>query len=95
MEVRLIICGLGRVGQAFVGLLIQKDKDLQTRYGLSLKVVAAVDIGGAAVSLEGLPLKDLQAHLRKGGRVEDIPGLGKKGSWWRPPRQTSRMASRG
>jgi homoserine dehydrogenase len=79
MEVRLIICGLGRVGQAFVGLLIQKDKDLQTRYGLSLKVVAAVDIGGAAVSPEGLPLKDLQAHVREGGRVEDMPGLGKKG----------------
>ncbi len=79
MDIRLIICGLGRVGQAFVGLLIQKDKDLQTRYGLSSKVVAAVDIGGAAVSPEGLPLKDLQAHLHKGGRVEDMPRLGKKG----------------
>jgi homoserine dehydrogenase len=78
MDVRLIICGLGRVGQAFVGLLIHKDKDLQTRYGLTLKVVAAVDIGGAGVSPEGLPLKDLQAHLRRGGRVEDMVGFGKK-----------------
>ena len=75
MDVRMIICGLGRVGQAFVGLLIQKDTDLQARYGLKLKVLAAVDIGGAAVSLEGLPLKDLQAHLQKGGRVEDMPGF--------------------
>jgi homoserine dehydrogenase len=79
MEVRIIICGLGRVGQAFVGLVVQKNKDLQTRYGLNLKVVAAVDIGGAAVSPEGLPLKDLQAHFQKGGRVEDMPGFGKKG----------------
>ena len=78
MDVRLVICGLGRVGQAFVGLLIQKDKDLQTRYGLTLKVIAAVDIGGAAVSPEGLPLRDLQAHLQKGGRVEDMPGFGKR-----------------
>lgn len=79
MEVRIIICGLGRVGQAFVGLVVQKNKDLQTRYGLNLKVVAVVDIGGAAVSPEGLPLKDLQAHFQKGGRVEDMPGFGKKG----------------
>ena len=79
MDVRLIICGLGRVGQAFVGLLIQKDKDLQTRYGLNLKVVAAVDIGGAAVSPEGLPLTDLQAHLQNGRRVEAMAGFGKKG----------------
>jgi homoserine dehydrogenase len=79
MDARLIICGLGRVGQAFVGLLIQKDKDLRTRYGLNLQVIAAVDIGGAAVSPEGLPLNDLQAHLQKGGRVEDMPGFGRKG----------------
>ena len=45
MDVRVVICGLGRVGRAFVGLLIQKEKDLQKRYGLNLKVTAAVDIG--------------------------------------------------
>jgi len=44
-----------------------------------LKVVAAVDIGGAAVAPEGLPLKDLLAHLEKGGRVENMMGHGKKG----------------
>ena len=41
MDVRIVICGLGRVGKAFVGLLIQKDKDLRNRYGLKLKIVAA------------------------------------------------------
>jgi homoserine dehydrogenase len=79
MDVRVVVCGLGRVGKAFVNLLIQKDKDLQKRYGLNLKVVAAVDIGGAAVSPQGLPLKDLMAHLEKGGQVETLPGFGKKG----------------
>ncbi len=79
MDVRIVICGLGRVGRAFVGLLIQKDKDLRNRYGLKLKIVAAVDIGGAAVDPEGLPLQDLLAHLEKGGRVEDMIGYGKKG----------------
>lgn len=79
MDVRIVICGMGRVGQAFVGLLIQKDKDLKERYGLNLKVVAAVDIGGAAVSPAGLPLEKLMAHLKKGERVEEMPGFGKKG----------------
>ncbi|MBM4332309.1 MAG: homoserine dehydrogenase [Deltaproteobacteria bacterium] len=79
MDVRIVICGMGRVGQAFVGLLIQKDKDLKERYGLNLKIVVAVDIGGAAVSPAGLPLEELMAHLKKGGRVEEMPGFGKKG----------------
>jgi len=79
MDVRIVICGLGRVGRAFVGLLLRKDKDLKERYGLSLKVVAAVDIGGAAVDPEGLPLQDFLVHLEKGGRVEDVIGYGKEG----------------
>jgi homoserine dehydrogenase len=79
MDVRIVICGLGRVGQAFVDLLMQKGKDLQKRYDLNLRVVAAVDIGGAAVSPAGLPLEDLLAHLKKGGKVEEMPGFGQKG----------------
>jgi homoserine dehydrogenase len=75
----MIVCGMGRVGQAFVNLLIEKNKDLQKRYDLNLKVVAAVDIGGAAASTSGLPLEDLIAHLKKGGRVEEMRGFGKKG----------------
>jgi homoserine dehydrogenase len=79
MDVRVVVCGLGRVGKAFVNLLIQKEKDLQSRYGLDLKVTAAVDIGGAAVSPQGLPLKELMAHLEKGGSVETLHGFGRKG----------------
>jgi len=79
MDVRMVICGLGRVGQAFVGLLINKEKDLQKRYGLNLKATAAVDIGGAAISPEGLPLGDLLSHLKKGGQVENMARYGKKG----------------
>ncbi len=79
MEVRIVICGLGRVGKAFVDLLIQKHGDLQKRYGLDFKIMAAVDIGGAAVAQEGLPLPELMAHLKKGGPVEDMPRYGKKG----------------
>jgi homoserine dehydrogenase len=79
MDVRLIVCRLGNVGQAFANLLVQKGKDPQKRYDLTLKVVAVVDIGCAAVSPAGLPLEDLMAHLNKGGRVEEMPAFGKKG----------------
>ena len=79
MDVRVIVCGMGRVGRAFVELLSQKEKDLRARYGLDLRIVAAVDIGGAAVSAAGLPVEDLLAHVQKGGRVEEMPGFGKPG----------------
>lgn len=79
MEVRIVICGLGRVGKAFLNLLIQKEKDLKSRYGLNLKIVAAVDIGGAALFPQGLPLQDLMAHLEKGYPVEKLSGFGKSG----------------
>lgn len=78
MEANIVICGVGRVGTAFLNLLAQKDNYLKSHYGLSLKVIAAVDIGGAAVALQGLPLKMLLAHLEQGGKVEEMPEFGKK-----------------
>ncbi len=41
-------------------------------------IIAAVDIGGTAVSVEGLPLNHLLAHLQQGRPVEEMPNLGKK-----------------
>ncbi|MGQ9695217.1 MAG: homoserine dehydrogenase [Thermodesulfobacteriota bacterium] len=78
MEVGIVICGVGRVGKAFLNLLRQKNDHLRTRYGLELKIIAAVDIGGAAVAAEGLPLNNLLAHLDQGRNVEELPNLGKK-----------------
>lgn len=78
MDIRVVICGMGRVGQAFLGLLIQKQEYLKERYDLEPKLVAAVDIGGAAVSPRGLPLEDLAGHLKRGGRVEEMAKFGKK-----------------
>lgn len=78
MEVRIIICGVGRVGKAFLSLLNQKNEYLQARYGLILKIIAAVDIGGAAVAAEGLPLNNLLAHLQQGRNVDEMPNFGKK-----------------
>lgn len=79
MDVRIIICGVGRVGRAFLGLLEQKAADLRARYGLSLSVVAAVDMGGAAVAPAGLPLVGVLEHLAAGKRIEELPEFGRPG----------------
>jgi homoserine dehydrogenase len=78
-DVRILLCGVGRVGQAFLNVIDQKKAAVQARHGLALRVVAAVDIGGAAVAEDGLSLEDLLAHLKSGGRVESLPGLGRRG----------------
>jgi homoserine dehydrogenase len=81
-DVRIVLCGLGNVGKAFLELLAERTADIEARYGLRLSLAAAVDIGGAAASDSpgGVPTRELLAHLRSGGRVEDFgkfsrPGL--------------------
>jgi homoserine dehydrogenase len=75
-DVRIVVCGLGNVGKAFVELLAERAPDVEARYALRLVLAAAVDVGGAAVSDApgGLPARELLAHLRSGRRVE---GFGK------------------
>jgi len=78
-DIRVLVCGVGRVGRAFLGLLGEKVATVRLRYGLNLRVVAAVDIGGAAVNEGGLALDALLAHLKGGGQVEMLPRYGKPG----------------
>jgi homoserine dehydrogenase len=79
MVVRINVCGLGRVGKAFLDLLMQKHENLKIRYGLDFRVTAAVDIGGAAVAPAGLPLQELMTHLQSGRPVEEMAQYGKRG----------------
>lgn len=80
-DVRIVVCGLGNVGKAFINLLAERAAEFQDRYGLRLVLAAAVDIGGAAVSdaPEGLPAAKLLAHLGAGGRVEGFGECGRPG----------------
>ncbi len=77
--VRILVCGVGRVGRAFLGLVADKASVVRSRYGLDLRVVAAVDIGGAAVNENGLAVDALLSHLKGGGLVEGLPGYGRPG----------------
>ncbi|RMF91194.1 MAG: homoserine dehydrogenase, partial [Nitrospinota bacterium] len=77
---RIVLCGFGRVGQAFTTLLAERVAEIETRYGLHLELTAAVDIGGAAVASQGgLPLLPLLSHVREGGTVETFAGFGRPG----------------
>lgn len=75
--VKIVLCGLGNVGRAFVELLAQRSGMIEDRYGLKLQLTAAVDIGGVAIKDgEGLDTASLLAHLLARKRVEDIPDFG-------------------
>jgi homoserine dehydrogenase len=80
-NIRIVLCGLGNVGKSFVELVAERAADIETRYGLRLRLAAAVDVGGAAVNdtPEGLPAKELLTHLRSGGRVESFSTFGRPG----------------
>ncbi|HSF33908.1 MAG TPA: homoserine dehydrogenase [Candidatus Tectomicrobia bacterium] len=76
---RIILCGFGKVGQAFAQLLQERRELLQTRYGLALDLVAVVDIGGAALAPRGLPIippAELLNHVKAGGSVQGFGDFG-------------------
>ena len=78
--VRIIVCGFGNVGRAFVQLIAQKREDLQTRYGLRPLIQGVVDIGGAAVAQgtdEGLPFDRLAEMAEQKRPIEAMPAFGR------------------
>ena len=80
---RLILCGFGKVGQAFAQLLHKRDELLRTQYGFDLGIAAVVDIGGAALApgrLSTIPLADLLAYVKAGGTVEQFGDFGMPGA---------------
>jgi len=79
---KLMICGFGRVGQAFAELLLQKRPLLQDKYGLNVSVGAVVASSGASVELDEsqpLPLEELLRFVSRGGQVHQFPVFGQEG----------------
>ncbi len=80
-EVRCVLVGLGNLGRRFCEIVVQKDALLRQRYGLALRLVAAVDSRGAAAAPEGLDWAEV-ARLKAVGRsIAEYPGAGRAG--WR------------
>jgi homoserine dehydrogenase len=79
--IRIIVCGFGKVGRAFVRLVALKQADLQQRYGIAPRIQAVVDIGGAAVGdTEGLPLDRLQVLAEQGRPIETMTPFDRPGA---------------
>lgn len=74
----LVLLGVGAVGQGVLRLLAEREDVLARRYGVRLRVVAAVDSRGAAIDSDGLSPSALLAHKAAGRSVADFPG-GKQG----------------
>ena len=66
---RLIICGMGIVGQSFVKLLIDSSESLYKKYGIKPRIVACADSNGVAYSQTGLDLEKLLLVKKKYGTV--------------------------
>jgi homoserine dehydrogenase len=62
---RLIICGMGVVGQSFIKLLINSSDSLYKKYGIRPRVVACIDSNGMAFSQTGLDLEKLLSVKEK------------------------------
>ncbi len=73
---RLILAGFGTVGQAFADLLLVKEKELATVYGLVPRVVSIVDSTGSNTDDRGLELARILRQKRKTGSVSTGKGGG-------------------
>jgi homoserine dehydrogenase len=80
-RVKIIVCGIGRVGREFIQLLADGADVFEKRYGLHFIICAAADIGGAAIteSETGLDAQQLLTHIRNGGFVENFGRYGQPG----------------
>ncbi len=66
---RIIVCGMGVVGQSFLRLLISSSNLLYKNYGIKPRVVACIDSRGIAYSQTGLDLERVLMVKEKYGEV--------------------------
>ncbi len=76
-QVRVILCGIGKVGTAFLELLASRSLDVRESHGIDFHLVAAVDVGGGALCNEGLAIANLLAYLKRPGKLDSYPDSGR------------------
>lgn len=68
----MALLGFGNVGQAFIELLLEKQKDLISNPGLGFRVVGiASGSHGRALNPHGLPLQDVLESYRSGKSLDE------------------------
>ncbi len=71
---RIILMGMGVVGQAFLELLELEREDLYRKYGLHPVVVAVADSKSMIYNPRGLDIQRLLIHKRSKGSLHGLPG---------------------
>jgi homoserine dehydrogenase len=71
--VNIIVNGLGNIGSRFVGVLHRKQDVLRDQYGLDIRLVGAIDVGGAIADQNGLDIAAIAA-LERQRSVASLPG---------------------
>lgn len=66
---RIIVCGMGVVGQSFIKLLVSSSNSLYKNYGIKPRIVACIDSKGIAYSQTGLDLQKILKIKAKYGSV--------------------------
>jgi len=79
MMINLILIGFGNVGQGLAEILNSHARFLKEKYGLSMKVTAIVDRGGAAISEVGIDLAKALEAKRIWGSISAMKSIGKPG----------------
>ncbi|MCX8061926.1 MAG: homoserine dehydrogenase [Anaerolineales bacterium] len=65
--IRLLMVGLGNVGQGFLTILSEQKQSLETHYGLNISVVGVNDLRmGSLADSKGIPIQNLLAAAAKG-----------------------------
>jgi len=76
---RVVLVGLGSVGQGFLSILQSEEAELRDRYGLRVKVIAALDTSGAVVQPSGIPPDALLEAKRSGDGLATLQPLYRPG----------------
>ena len=75
---RLVLIGFGNLGRGLGRALIEKARFMRANYGLTPRVVAAVDEYGAAVDEKGLKIERLLRVAERSKTVAAYPAKGKR-----------------
>lgn len=79
--IKIILCGCGGVGKAFLNLIAHRSGEIREKYGLNLIVTAVADQGGAAMadSEAGLPMVEFVDFINQGNEVQTFSPHGRVG----------------
>lgn len=73
---RIILIGFGVVGKSFVEIVLERREELVRKLGISPKIVAIADRGGAMINLKGIDLAKALCMKEEKGSVSFDPEFG-------------------